>query len=162
MAQSVWASILTMTVMVPVGLVKMTRVCFGGGGWRGCEELLVGTDQVSWVVRDGVDRQNRSPAHDLYCSPDYEKDAWWGQKNTTPLQECLVGLTVFAQGGARLICSSIPRNPTVRQTFMAGPREPRLLESWQSCVRRWGRMGRGLRGAVLMVRSAAHKREETY
>ena len=27
--------------------------------------------------------------------------------------------------GARLLCLSIPRNPKVRQTLMAGPMEPR-------------------------------------
>ena len=70
-----------------------------------------------------------------------------GDKRTPPLQECLVGSKVFAEGGggARLFCLSIPRNPTVRQTFMAGCRVPMLSESWQSCVRRWGTMGRCLR-----------------
>ena len=76
-----------------------------------------------------------------------------GGKIISPLHEYLVGLNVVAEGVARLLCLSIPRNPKVSQSFMAGPMEPRLLESRQSCVRRWGKMGSCLRGSVLMVRS---------
>ena len=41
-----------------------------------------------------------------------------------------------------MLCLSIPRNQKVRLTFMDGPREPRLVESWQSCMNRWVRMER--------------------
>ena len=44
-----------------------------------------------------------------------------GARRTPPLQECLVGSKVFAEGGARLLCLSIPRKPKVRHTFMDGP-----------------------------------------
>ena len=74
----------------------------------------------------------------------------WGAKITS-LHECLVGSNAVAEEGAMLLCLSIPRNPKVMQTFMASPREPRLVESWQSWVRRWGNMGSCLRSGVRMV-----------
>ena len=65
-----------------------------------------------------------------------------GAKSTSPMHVCLVASKVVAEGGARLLCMSIPRKPKGRQTFMGGPREPRLDDTWQNLVRRCGRMGR--------------------
>ena len=48
-------------------------------------------------------------------------------RGTSPLHVHLVESKILAEGEARLLCLSIPRNPKVRQTFMGGPREPGLM-----------------------------------
>ena len=104
-------------------------------------------------------RQNKVSAH--YLSGFVHLTIWstpGGVRRTPPLHLWRVISNWLAEGGARLLCLSIPRNPKVRQTFMGGPRESRLDESWQSWVRRWGRMGMRRRAGMHIVRLAALRR----
>ena len=81
------------------------------------------------MVRDSGNGQHGGPAHHLngFSPSAYNKDAWWGQDDV-PSARVPGRSNVFADGGARLLWSSIPRNPKMRQTFMAGPRECMLSE----------------------------------
>ena len=49
-----------------------------------------------------------------------------GSMKKSPLQVCLVRSNCEAEGGARLYCLSMVKNPKVRHTGKAGPRDPRL------------------------------------
>ena len=76
----------------------------------------------------------------------------------SPLQ----GSNWEAEVGARFHCLSIAKNPQVRHTHKAGPRDPKLEVIEQ---RRWSsgdRMGRHRRGGIRMEMSAAQSIDDTW
>ena len=46
-----------------------------------------------------------------------------GARRMSPLQECLVGSKMFAEGGGGVLCLSISNNLKVKHTFMAGSKD---------------------------------------
>ena len=83
-----------------------------------------------------------------------------GTRRTSPLHVCLVGSKLLGEGGVRLLCLSITRNPKVSQTFMGGTSESRLDARSHNGGRRGGTMRRCQRSGVLMIRSAALGRDD--
>ena len=73
----------------------------------------------------------------------------------SPLQVCLEGLKVDADAVVKLLCLSNVKTLSVRHTCMEAPSGPRLEVRRQRQWRRGGRMGKHLRGGVLMEMSAA-------
>ena len=119
---------------------------------------MVGSHKISHVLWNGGDGKYRNPADHLDClgPPDDHEDAMWSQEYVPPS----VPGDAFEEG-ARLLCLSIPRKPNVRQTLMAGPREPRQNVRRQGWVRRGGRIGSQRKGGIHIVRSAAHSKHYT-
>ena len=83
-----------------------------------------------------------------------------GACNTSALQVCLEGSNWREEGGARLLCLSMPKKPRVRATRMAGPKSPRLEEREHSLCSRGGKIGKRLRGGVLIVSDTALNRDD--
>ena len=124
--------------------------------------MLVGLHWVSKKAKDGGDGKSGvlPTTWMVLFQRTISRTPGWAK--ITSLHKCLVGSNAVAPEGSMLLHLSLPRNLRVRQTFMAGPREPRLSGSWQSWIRRFGDMGSHLQGGVLMVRSTALRRDATW
>ena len=77
-----------------------------------------------------------------------------GATSTSSLHVCLDGSRYSAVLEMRLLWQSIPKNPNVKYTFLAGTNAPLLLASTHNWCSSGGKMGRCLSGEVRMLSSA--------
>ena len=89
---------------------------------------MVGRDRISGVFRHFRDGEYWCPVHRLMGlgPPDQDLKTWRSHEDVLP-HVCHEGSNCAAEGGTRLDCLSMTKNPKVRHTHKAGSRSPRLV-----------------------------------